>query len=77
MPRHPAVTQLRRWFRFDHLPSGKPKQASLQCANLLDNILLLIPDDSPELIAGIRKLLEAKDCFVRAAIDATTTDREN
>jgi hypothetical protein len=26
--------------------------------------------DGPELTAGLRKLLEAKDCFVRAAIDA-------
>jgi hypothetical protein len=26
--------------------------------------------DSPELTAGLRKLLEAKDCFVRAAVDA-------
>ncbi|MFF3248950.1 hypothetical protein ACFYWY_35685 [Streptomyces sp. NPDC002870] len=27
--------------------------------------------DSPELVAGLCKLLEAKDCFVRAALDAT------
>jgi hypothetical protein len=26
--------------------------------------------DSPELVAGLRHLLEAKDCFVRAAIAA-------
>lgn len=26
--------------------------------------------DGPELTAGLRKLLEAKDCFVRAAVDA-------
>ena len=25
--------------------------------------------DSPELTAGLRKLLEAKDCFVRASLD--------
>ncbi|PRY56421.1 hypothetical protein B0I28_10970 [Glycomyces artemisiae] len=25
--------------------------------------------DGPELTAGLRKLLEAKDCFVRAALD--------
>ncbi len=25
--------------------------------------------DSPELTAGLRKLLEAKDCFVRALVD--------
>jgi hypothetical protein len=26
--------------------------------------------DGPELTAGLRKLLEAKDCFVRAALSA-------
>jgi hypothetical protein len=26
--------------------------------------------DGPELTAGLRKLLEAKDCFVRAAVAA-------
>jgi hypothetical protein len=25
--------------------------------------------DGPELAAGLRKLLEAKDCFVRASLD--------
>ncbi len=29
--------------------------------------------DSPELVAGLRHLLEAKDCFVRAAIAASET----
>ena len=28
--------------------------------------------DGPELTAGLRKLLEAKDCFVRAALDSET-----
>ena len=27
-------------------------------------------EDGPELTAGLRKLLEAKDCFVRAALPA-------
>lgn len=34
--------------------------------------------DSPELTAGLRKLLEAKDCFVRASLDLepiSSTDR--
>ncbi len=30
--------------------------------------------DSPELTAGLRKLLEAKDCFVRAALDTSPVD---
>lgn len=34
--------------------------------------------DTPELTAGLRKLLEAKDCFVRASLDldpVSYTDR--
>jgi hypothetical protein len=27
-------------------------------------------DDGPELTTGLRKLLEAKDCFVRAVLDS-------
>lgn len=32
-----------------------------------DDVLGAIRDDNPEVSAGLRKLLEAKDCFVRAA----------
>jgi hypothetical protein len=31
-------------------------------------------EDSPELTAGLRKLLEAKDCFIRAAVFGPTVD---
>ena len=34
-------------------------------------LLTMVPEDSAELTAGLRKLLEAKDCFVRAAIAAS------
>ncbi len=30
--------------------------------------------DGPELTAGLRKLLEAKDCFIRAALDSEPVD---
>jgi hypothetical protein len=30
--------------------------------------LLTVLDDGPELSAGLRKLVEAKDCFVRQAV---------
>jgi hypothetical protein len=33
----------------------------------------LIPD-GPELTAGLRKLLEAKDCLVRASLDSDPVD---
>lgn len=37
------------------------------------NMLAKVPD-SPEFTAGLRKLLEAKDCFVRAALDTEPVD---
>jgi hypothetical protein len=65
---HPATANLLRWFRYDHLPQGAPREVSTRCAelaNLLGNVL----PEGPELSAGLRHLLEAKDCFVRAALD--------
>lgn len=66
--RHPATVQLLRWFEFDHL-EGKPKGISRSCHSQAHTMVDELPD-GPELAAGLRKLLEAKDCFVRAAVDA-------
>jgi hypothetical protein len=66
--RHPATQQIARWFDWEHLPLGKPRNASMSCSQLAQEIIDELPD-SAELTAGLRKLLEAKDCFVRAAID--------
>lgn len=38
------------------------------CYALAEKMAELYPDGGPELTAGLRHLLEAKDCFVRAAI---------
>jgi hypothetical protein len=56
-----------RYFEYRHLPANLQDVSSKICdlANLLDHLL----DDGPEKSAGLRKLLEAKDCFVRAALD--------
>lgn len=64
--RHPATIQALRWFAFDHL-KGKPREVSQACAELAYSIAADLPDD-PELTVGLRKLLEAKDCFVRASL---------
>jgi hypothetical protein len=55
-----------RYFEFDHLPDAlQPVSRSVaELAVLMDQLLI----DSPEKTAGLRKLLEAKDCFVRAAL---------
>ncbi len=65
--RHPGVVGLLRFFEYDHLPTHL-QTTSRRCAFLAEQVVTDLPD-SPELTAGLRKLLEAKDCFVRAALD--------
>lgn len=64
--RHPATTGLLRFFEFEHLPDHL-KTVSRPCSALADLMVEKLPD-GPELTTGLRKLLEAKDCFVRAAL---------
>lgn len=66
--RHPAVREIMRWFSFDHLPEKSQARAVSSCCYDLTQAMLMIKD-GPELTAGLRKLLEAKDCFVRASLD--------
>ena len=66
--RHPSIQQLARWFAYGHLPDGPARHVSARCGQLAQAMITALPD-GPELAAGLRKLLEAKDCFVRAAID--------
>lgn len=65
--RHPGTQHFKPLFAFDHLPVGPLRRASAECALLAGNMVEELPD-GPELTAGLRKLLEAKDCFVRAAL---------
>jgi hypothetical protein len=64
--RHPDVTGILQYFECGHLPE-RLRGKSAACAALADVMVLLLPD-GPELTAGLRKLLEAKDCFIRAAL---------
>jgi hypothetical protein len=73
-PRHPATQQLLRWFVFGHLPQGRVRGTSQLCAQFAEDVIQGLPD-GPELTTGLRKLLEAKDCFVRAAIAAQDVTR--
>lgn len=65
--RHPGTTGLLRYFAYEHLKTPL-RQVSEQCHGLACEMADRLPD-GPELTAGLRKLLEAKDCFVRAALD--------
>jgi hypothetical protein len=68
--RHPGTTHLARLFTYAHLPAHL-QDVSRPCAELADAMIAALPD-GPELTAGLRKLLEAKDCLVRAALAAGT-----
>lgn len=58
--------QLLRFFSYEHLPEQLRVHA-MRCHNLAHAMADTLPP-GPELTTGLRKLLEAKDCFVRAAL---------
>lgn len=64
---HPAVAGVLKFFTYAHLPVHL-RAVSAPCAELATNMADFLPP-SPEVTAGLRKLLEAKDCFVRAAVE--------
>jgi hypothetical protein len=72
--RHPATVNLLRFFASDHLPSAGLREVSARCEHLARLMVRDLPD-GPELSVGLRKLLEAKDCFVRAALPPERTIR--
>ncbi|QOV99527.1 hypothetical protein [Rhodococcus pyridinivorans] len=64
--RHPATNHLLSQFAYGHLPEhlmNISRMASGLAVQMIEQL-----DDGPELTAGLRKLLEAKDCFVRQAV---------
>lgn len=62
-------------FRYSHLPVHLQdvSQPFHAIAASMDAVL----PDCAEKSAGLRKLLEAKDCFVRAAVERTETEMEH
>ena len=70
--RHQSTQQIARWFDSGHLPAHLAR-ISEKCSALAEQMIYELPD-GPELTAGLRKLLEAKDCFVRARIAQTAGD---
>ncbi len=67
--RHPGTAAVVRWFAYDHLPPDNRRMPAVIC-QLVTGLLVDLPD-SPELTTGLRKLLEAKDCLTRAAVEAS------
>ena len=66
--RHPATVEMLRYFEYAHLPEHLQATSS-RCHDLAHAMVDDLPD-GPMLTTGLRKLLEAKDCFVRAALPA-------
>lgn len=60
------VQELCSFFSYNHLPLELQGIVEPICSTL--DILLEQVPDSEETIAGLRKMLEAKDCFVRAKL---------
>lgn len=66
---HPATAQILRFFEYDHLPEFL-QEISQPFHRLAHDMVEDQEVDGPEVTVGLRKLLEAKDCFVRAALSA-------
>lgn len=62
----PAVSCLLQHFTHEHLPPHLQAVSKPICE--LANQMAGDLRQNDELLAGLRKLLEAKDCFVRAAL---------
>jgi hypothetical protein len=64
--RNIATRELLSFFAWHHLPPDLGEISAL-CCGLAEQMVGRL-SDSRELTTGLRKLLEAKDCFVRAAL---------
>jgi hypothetical protein len=63
------MTNSLRYFEYDHLPEPM-RSVSKEIHDTAVTMIQLLKDaGGPETEMGMRKLLEAKDCFVRASLD--------
>lgn len=65
--RHPGTTHLAQFFDYQHLSREDMRAVSKEFHDVAERVIGAVPD-GPELTAGLRKLLEAKDCCVRAVL---------
>lgn len=65
--RHSGTRHFGPLFEYGHLPEGALRNTSAHMSCVAQYMIATLPD-GPELTAGLRKLLEAKDCFVRASL---------
>ena len=65
-PQQENQEHIMQFFAWEHLPEHL-RQTSRDFANLAEAVVMTTPKN-PERTAALRKLLEAKDCAVRAVI---------
>jgi hypothetical protein len=63
---HPGIEHLLQFFAYKHLPPHLQDVSKSFC-ELAEHMAKTLPSN-PETTAGLRKLLEAKDCAVRAQL---------
>lgn len=61
----PEVEEYLKFFKYQHLPPHL-QSVSKQCSDLAHSMTKDL--SGPQLLIGLQKLLEAKDCFVRAKL---------
>lgn len=66
------VLSVLQWFRWEHLRPSLHDIAR-PFAELAVDMVIALPDGD-ELVAGLRDLLRAKDCMVRAAVHMEETE---
>lgn len=66
-PLSPEIERRLKWFKWQHLPPHL-QEVSRLVAELADAMAVRCNGDQDQLEEGLQKLIEAKDCFVRAAI---------
>lgn len=64
--RHPSTQNVAQFFAYDYLPQFL-QPVSKACHDVAEAMIRDL-SDGPELVVGLRKLLEAKDCFVRTRL---------
>ena len=72
MATHPATQQILRFFVTDHLREGPIANMGNRMADFAHELDRYFDENEitdPEITAGFRKLLESKDCFVRAVVE--------
>ena len=69
--RHVAVDAILQHFEFEHLRAGELRDTSRMFHALAHELADRLPAD-PETTVALRKLLESKDCAVRASLGLVT-----